>query len=581
MSPRFFGHRLGAGLVDWGRLGILTAACLAVLVFFGPGCHDSADDDFVATSQTSIAIKEELSWETGDSVYDWNAPGGVARMTLEVDDFSHGDLRIQVFDALGVEILDNLYKTIDWFYYIDGEYYDLDFTDPGAAGRWTIVFGFREFTGDVHLILEDLDEPVDPGDDEVDPPANTSAILDANFGTDGRASYLDDIAVGKRILADSAGRPVVVGTIVDAAGDRRIAVWRFLVDGSPDGSFGAGGVSVFPGAAVSGGFDLAIDGSDRLLVSGWVSADRLMTDLAVLRLTPTGFLDGTFGAGGTVMLDAGLDEVGISVGADGAGRVLLAGASQDVGTGAVRILVVRLETAGALDPSFGFGGIAQTLGPKDMALDLVVDGSDRPVVVGTQGESMALWRLTTGGTPDPTFGTSGLVTSSGGTGEVRVGRSIALAADGSFAVSGVRFFDTIAEVVYLALWRFDSAGSPITSFGGTGFQTYSFPSGWATGADVAFDATDNILVVGRTRTVGLAETDGSATLWRFLPSGTLDSTLVDSGGTGVTRFDPRSGDVGTGASSIALLPSGDLFVSGAAIDRTKNAVDLVVWKLQP
>ncbi len=157
MSPRPAGPQIRSGLFDLRREGIICVACLAVLVLFGPGCQDNPDDDFVVITATSITIQEENVWETGNSVYTWNAPGGVVRMILEVDDFGHGDLRVRVFDVSGVEILDKLYLSNDNYYYFNGEYYDVDFTDPGAAGPWTITLGFWEFTGDVHVIFEDLD----------------------------------------------------------------------------------------------------------------------------------------------------------------------------------------------------------------------------------------------------------------------------------------------------------------------------------------------------------------------------------------------------------------------------------------
>ena len=74
--------------------------------------------------------------------------------------------------------------------------------------------------------------------------------------------------------------------------------------------------------------------------------------------------------------------------------------------------------------------------------------------------------------------------------------------------------------------------------------------------------------------------DASATLWRLLGTGTPDVGLEGSGGTGFTRFDDRSGNVSTGASSIAF-GAGVVYSTGGGADRSTGAADLLIWKLDP
>jgi hypothetical protein len=49
----------------------------------------------------------------------------------------------------------------------------------------------------------------------VPPPSSDSEILDASFGTKGRATYEPDTTAARRLAVDSAGRILACGTIVD------------------------------------------------------------------------------------------------------------------------------------------------------------------------------------------------------------------------------------------------------------------------------------------------------------------------------------------------------------------------------
>jgi hypothetical protein len=133
----------------------------------------------------------------------------------------------------------------------------------------------------------------------------------------------------------------------------------------------------------------------------------------------------------------------------------------------------------------------------------------------------------------------------------------------------------------MALWRYRADGFPLLSFNNGGFLAYRHPGGSAVGTHVTFDASNRILVGGVTRSVNTPETDASATLWRYLSTGGPDTTLTGSDGSGVTRFDARSGNVGTGAGSMAAIGSGAYIASGGVNDRMANAVDLVLWKIVP
>lgn len=566
----------GRGLL----LPIAFAGVLLALALGSGGCGD--DDSDSESSNRSITIEEERNYSFDDSDYDWDSPGPVARVRLEVNEFNHGDMAITIFDALGRVIFSKIYWTFDWYWYIDGEFSDLDFTEAGEPGLWTILLEYSEFTGEVTLVVETTEDV--PEEPEVPPPTSDSDLLDASFGDDGRAAYEPDTAGGRRVAIDSAGRAVTCGSRIDAEGNRALGVWRFTPAGALDSTFGSGGVYTFasPDVSASGGFDLALDGFGGILVSGWAAGPDRRTDLVLVHLNDAGQIDTDFGAGGFARLDLGEDEIGTGVAVDGSGAVHVAGTSRAADNSSGRVLLARFAGNGILDPAFGDGGVARTTGDAtDRGADVGLQSSGLPVVLGARRQGAALFRFTAEGDLDTTFGSGGVVTSEGGAGEIRIGRSLAIAADDTLAVAGLRVFQTETDPSEATIWRLTPNGLPLTTFNGSGFLAYRHTGGSAAASGIAFDSVDRLVVSGGTKPSTGDSSGASATLWRYFASGAFDGSLPGSGGTGVARFDPRPDAAGTSASALVFAPDGSLFSTGSAFDRESGAIDLVVWQLEP
>src|ERR1700742_3895337 len=163
-------------------------------------------------------------------------------------------------------------------------------------------------------------------------------------------------------------------------------VVRYLANGKPDPTFGTGGtISVPrpPGAAfVLAG--VAVDSQGRIVLAGLSrplpsnsTPDPLLSKATVMRLNADGSLDQSFGEGGMVVSDfgfgapkaAGGSYIGASVGLrdvtiDAANRPVLTGGYVTELEGEREHVksagfVVRLTESGALDQSFGEGGIRE------------------------------------------------------------------------------------------------------------------------------------------------------------------------------------------------------------------------------
>jgi uncharacterized delta-60 repeat protein len=559
----------------WSIVGVLL-----IVVLGADGCGGGDDDSDSSVTPTSITIEEEREWSNDDSVHEWTSPGPVARLQLYVDDFNHGDMMITIYDAQGETIFSKVYWSFDGWWYIDWEFSDIDFTDSGAPGLWTIVLEYAEFTGEITLVVESTTEP--PTEPEVPAPTSNSQLLDLAFGDDGRAAYTPHTSGARRIAFDSAGRAAAAGTIVDSEGVRRLSVWRFTAAGALDTGFGSGGVFSYNNASVaaSGGTGIAVDSSNRILVSGWVGDENHRMDLAVMRLTTAGVLDTNFGSGGVVTLDNGEDEVGNGVIIDTSGRVLVAGSSRTADNDSGCMLLARLTSAGAFDAGFADDGVYRSLDTGDRGWNLALATNNRPVVVGYRTRAMVLWRFDADGTLDTTFGEEGIVVSAGDADEYRIGRALAVQADGTAWVVGFRIYDNAREPEEMLIWAFTSTGDPKVSFSGDGFLSYRYPNGYAAATGIEIDGSGRLLVCGATRTSGTGDTDASATIWRFYATGMLDGTLLGSNGTGITRIDPRPDDAGTIAGGVVLGSGSSAFASGTAFHRTDGAADAIVWKLR-
>lgn len=298
--------------------------------------------------------------------------------------------------------------------------------------------------------------------------------LDTSFSGDGYAVV--NVAEGGRsgevvrsIVVQPSGRVVVAGTAEhaplasgDAGRDLDVIVVGLQPDGDLDPSFGDAGVARFdlstglsvldPGATTprylsdtAWGLTERADGS-LLVVAGKVSTDggRADVDFAVLALDADGDPIGSFGSGGVVVVDVerGRDSPRQAVVlADG--KIVVCGYTRsDASDAVVRPVLFRLEANGALDVSFGQGGVTspELLPSAFEAYDVELQGDS--LIVAGYGKAEAASkvdvvaaRFTADGTFDTSFGRDGIVELDLATEDDR-GRDLLVRADGSIAIVG-------------------------------------------------------------------------------------------------------------------------------------------------
>lgn len=241
--------------------------------------------------------------------------------------------------------------------------------------------------------------------------------LDTSFGEGGFVSSPLPMAA-KRVKALPDGKVLIAGTRYGHEANSEMWVMRLTSSGQPDPSFGEGGVAfthLDERFQVLG--DLALDQAGRAYVAGTLggtyrpNGEGRDDQFAIFRLTPDGQPDPTFGEAGHTLLklsERGAQVRGVTLLADGS--VLLAGAVSTTEVYLQDFAVVKLNAAGALDASFGQGGVARadTGGQYDAVNGLVVFPDSRILVGGPEGMA----QFTAAGQLDPTFGEGGLVKES-------------------------------------------------------------------------------------------------------------------------------------------------------------------------
>ena len=217
----------------------------------------------------------------------------------------------------------------------------------------------------------------------VGPAAFASAqppVLDSTFSGDGVVS--SDFG-GSDTLQGVAVAPdggvVVAGTFTES-GHEHATVARYLSDGQPDTTFGVTGRADLAWPDATLSGNVVVQPDAKIVAVGYVGR-RLL----VVRLDSDGSLDPTFSGNGWIRgpIDRSVDASTYPplVALDSAGNVVVA-ANRDLGRNRDETSVLRYTPSGRLDTSFSDDGVQPVVEPgQDSAQGLTVDTADRVLVV--------------------------------------------------------------------------------------------------------------------------------------------------------------------------------------------------------
>jgi uncharacterized delta-60 repeat protein len=270
--------------------------------------------------------------------------------------------------------------------------------------------------------------------------------------------------------------------------------------------------------------------------------------LAGLAKAAPGDLDPSFGSAGKVTTDFGVNDGAGDVGIQPDGKIVAVGSSSG------DFALARYSLDGSLDSSFGIDGKVTTdFGRDDAASGIAIQGDGKVVVAGNTGlfggeADFAVARYNPDGSPDPSFGVAGKVTTDFASGD-DLAFDVALQADGKIVVAGRADHTTTRD---FALARYDPDGSLDASFGSGGKVTTDFTGG--PGVDIALGVT--IQGDGKIVAAGWSGPPTNFALARYNPDGSLDPNF---GGGGKLTTDFGSDDF---ARDVAIQSDGKIVAAG-------------------
>lgn len=279
---------------------------------------------------------------------------------------------------------------------------DLDATFAGT-GKTRLGFGFGNDFGravavqsDGKLIVAGQVGGSDSGGDIGIVRYNADNSLDASFGTGGKV--ITPIAAGNSNVAalriDGNGKIVVAGSLYDGT-KYSILVVRYNADGSLDTSFDADGIVTTLIAGTTQASAMINDANGKIVVV--VSSNNSGgTDnkTVLVRYNTNGSLDTSFDGDGVAVTSIGVyTDVGTAVAIETSGKIVVAGYSQ---TGSENeFAVVRYNSNGTLDTSYGFGGkmVVDVSSGSDTANAIALDSSGRAVLAGESNGLFGIVRI--------------------------------------------------------------------------------------------------------------------------------------------------------------------------------------------
>lgn len=259
---------------------------------------------------------------------------------------------------------------------------------------------------------------------------SADGVLDRSFG--GGVVFLTGDRFPSAVVGTADGGVVVLGTgFPDDHGGPDYVLRKITAAGEPDPAFGVGGRRAIDVAEDEG--EALLELADGRLLVGGCSGEAF----TLLRLLPNGDLDPSFGRAGVAIYEDPSLAGTIRTIAPGPHGTFVAGGSVDHAEGGA---IVRVDRDGALDPSFGVGGIAP-LGPaRRFGVSKLVLDRDQAVLAtagfvdGDHVPSFAVLRLGADGVPDQVWGPEGIVTTR--IGDIAESTAIGLAPDGGVLVGG-------------------------------------------------------------------------------------------------------------------------------------------------
>lgn len=393
---------------------------------------------------------------------------------------------------------------------------------------------------------------------------------------------INSLSTGKAIALQSDGKIVMTGNYYNIAlFQTTVAVCRYNSNGTLDTAFGGSGtgkITVPIQTNTANVYGIALQSDDKIVICGNLATSFF--DIFVIRLTSAGLVDTTFGGVGYVITVASsfgtfdnCEAYSVAIQTDG--KIIVGGSIRQSSTTHYHLALLRYNTDGSLDISFGFAGLVEySSSPflKNEYGNSVAIQSDGKILLGGKSANanvstdsyFCVARFNgLDGSPDNTFGTNAIsiLPSHFFTSSTDESSSTKIQSNGYIVIAGTSIKQNLVDACY-ALARLDTSGALDTSFGIGGLVTTDLSSSFTNlfGNTMGIQPDNKIILGGIWNTLGT--TPASFSLARYNTTGSLDTTF-GLAGTGLILEDlfPNSGCIEEGY-SLAIQPDGKILMGG-------------------
>jgi uncharacterized delta-60 repeat protein len=399
----------------------------------------------------------------------------------------------------------------------------------------------------VLLALFSLASAADPGD------------LDLSFGKQHKGWVSNAGVAGFGAIAyggiqQQDGKFLVTGASYTAdrwtIGTAQQFLMRYNIDGTLDAGFNGAGMVVTNVGQYSQGQTLIQQQDGKLVVAGsahnsYDSEGNLHQQLVLVRYNLDGTLDASFGDAGIVTTQGYENQnMFYELAQQTDGKLVAAGYFQHGASGGwlSDIVLVRYNTDGSLDSSFGVNGIVISSGGA--AINLAIQSDGKIIISASLSDSpwmpWNLLRYNSDGSLDTDFGVNGVVTTTFASSKMgQYGTPFPfintmllqsdgkIVAGGSVTVQGANIYD-------FALARYNSDGSLDNSFGVDGLVTTDLGSNYDQAFSVVQQKDGKLILAGQG-----GDINSSMSIARYNKDGTLDHGFGNAGILVAKRLEPN------------------------------------------
>jgi len=269
--------------------------------------------------------------------------------------------------------------------------------------------------------------------------------FDDTFGNNGMAFNLPDHNAEnpKAIMSLADGKIIVAGSIEANLANPICAVFKYNDDGTSDQNFGIQGLAM---ATVPGGYNPSfgiVQPDGKIITGGFLLG--LNTEIIMLRFSPQGIIDSTFGTNGIVQTAYPNEtHFGYSIILQPDHKILMV---DGITHGTKRdFCMLRYTENGDLDSTFGSNGRVVTAmsGVSNTAHAISLQDDQKILLAGFSGikphHDIAIARYNSNGSLDLDFGASGKVISDFGLDDLAF--TMAIQADKKIVVAGFSIDNT-------------------------------------------------------------------------------------------------------------------------------------------